>query len=75
MILTSSFDFDGWDSAFARDGVLTVAMLDRILHRSTIVNRARRDHFSCLVRSPAVFEYSPDSPYEMIAGRHIPRAR
>jgi hypothetical protein len=26
------------DSAFAGDGVLTVAMLDRILHHSTIVN-------------------------------------
>jgi len=74
MNLTSSFTFDGWDSAFARDGVLTAAMLDRILHHSTIVNRARRDHCPCSVRSPAVFKYSPDSPYQMIAGRHIPRA-
>ena len=30
--------FGSWDSAFAGDGVLTVAMLDRILHHSTIVN-------------------------------------
>ena len=28
----------GWDSAFAGDGVLTGAMLDRILHHSIIVN-------------------------------------
>jgi DNA replication protein DnaC len=38
MILTSNLTFGSWDSAFADDGVLTVAMLDRILHHSTIVN-------------------------------------
>ena len=38
MILTSNLTFGSWDSAFAGDGVLTVAMLDRILHHSTIVN-------------------------------------
>ena len=38
MILTSNLTFGSWDSAFAGDGVLTVAMLDRILHHSIIVN-------------------------------------
>ena len=38
MILTSNLTFGSWDSAFARDGVLTVAMLDRILHHSIIVS-------------------------------------
>ena len=37
MILTSNLTFGSWDSAFAGDSVLTVAMLDRILHHSTIV--------------------------------------
>jgi DNA replication protein DnaC len=38
MILTSNLTFGSWDSAFAGDTVLTAAMLDRILHHSTIVN-------------------------------------
>jgi len=38
MILTSKLAFGSWDSAFAGDGVLTVAMLDRLLHHSIIVN-------------------------------------
>ena len=38
MILTSNLTFGSWDSAFAGDGVLAVAMLDRILHHSTIVS-------------------------------------
>jgi DNA replication protein DnaC len=38
LILTSNLILGSWDSAFAEDGVLTVAMLDRILHHSTIVN-------------------------------------
>jgi DNA replication protein DnaC len=38
MILTSNLTFGSWDSAFAGDGVLTVAMLDRVLHHSIIVN-------------------------------------
>ena len=38
MILTSNLTFGSWDSAFAGDSVLTAAMLDRILHHSTIVN-------------------------------------
>jgi DNA replication protein DnaC len=38
MILTSNLTFGSWDSAFAGDGVLTVAMLDRILHHSSIVS-------------------------------------
>jgi DNA replication protein DnaC len=38
MILTSNLTFGSWDSAFAGDTVLTAAMLDRVLHHSTIVN-------------------------------------
>jgi DNA replication protein DnaC len=38
MILTSNLTFGSWDSAFAGDSVLTAAMLDRILHHSTIVS-------------------------------------
>jgi len=38
MILTSNLTFGSWDGAFAGDGVLTVAMLDRLLHHSTILN-------------------------------------
>jgi IstB-like ATP binding protein len=38
LILTSNLTFGSWDSAFAGDSVLTGAMLDRILHHSTIVN-------------------------------------
>jgi hypothetical protein len=38
MILTSNLTFGSWDTAFAGDGVLTVAMLNRILHHSIIVN-------------------------------------
>ena len=38
MILTSNLTFGSWDSASAGDGVLTVAMLDRILHHSIIVS-------------------------------------
>jgi len=38
MILTSNLTFGSWDTACAGDSVLTAAMLDRILHHSTIVN-------------------------------------
>jgi DNA replication protein DnaC len=38
MILTSNLTFGSWDTAFAGDRVLTAAMLDRILHHSTIIN-------------------------------------
>ena len=38
MILTSNLTFGSWDQAFAGDPVLTAAMLDRLLHHSTIVS-------------------------------------
>jgi hypothetical protein len=38
MILTSRLTLDSWDSAFAGDGLLGVAMLHRILHHAIIVN-------------------------------------
>src|SRR5882757_1836479 len=38
MILTSNLTFGSWDRAFAGDGLLTVGMLDRIIHHSIIVS-------------------------------------
>ena len=38
MILASKLTFGSWDSAFAGEGVLTVAMLDHNLHHSIIVS-------------------------------------
>lgn len=38
LIVTSNLTFGSWDMAFAGDAVLTAAMLDRILHHSTIIN-------------------------------------
>lgn len=38
MILTSNLTFGSWDQAFASDPVLTAAMLDRLLHHSTVVS-------------------------------------
>lgn len=37
IILTSNLNFTQWDKAFAGDGVLTAAMLDRLLHHSHIL--------------------------------------
>ena len=37
MILTSNLTFGSWDQAFAGETVLTAAMLDRLLHHSTVV--------------------------------------
>jgi DNA replication protein DnaC len=37
MILTSNLTFGSWDQALAGDAVLTGAMLDRLLHHSTVV--------------------------------------
>jgi DNA replication protein DnaC len=38
MILTSNLTFGSWDQAFAGDPVLTAAMLDRLLHHSTVIS-------------------------------------
>jgi len=38
MILTSNLTFGSWDSAFAGDSLLTAAMLDRVLHHSSIIS-------------------------------------
>jgi DNA replication protein DnaC len=38
MILTFNLIFGSWDTAFASNGVFSVARLDRILHHSLIVN-------------------------------------
>jgi hypothetical protein len=41
MILTSNLTFGSWDQAFAGDPVLTAAMLDRLLHHSTVISIRR----------------------------------
>jgi len=38
LILTSNLTFGSWDQAFAGDAVLTAAMLDRLLHHSTVIS-------------------------------------
>lgn len=37
MILTLNLTFGSWDQAFAGEAVLTAAMLDRLLHHTTVV--------------------------------------
>lgn len=37
MVLTSNLTFGSWDQAFAGETVLTAALLDRLLHHSTVV--------------------------------------
>ena len=37
IILTSNLNFGQWDKTFAGDGVLTAAMLDRLLHHSHVL--------------------------------------
>ena len=44
MILTSNLAFGSWDEAFAGDAVLTAAMLDRILHRATVIQIAGQSY-------------------------------
>lgn len=59
MILTSNLTFGSWDSVFAGDSVLTAAMLDRVLHHSTIVAingdsyRLKDKHKAGLLAAPA----------------------
>ena len=44
MIWTSNKSFGDWASVFARDEVLTAAILDRLLHHGTVVNIRGRSH-------------------------------
>lgn len=37
IIITSNLSYADWDQAFANDRILTVAMLDRLLHHSTTI--------------------------------------
>ena len=37
IVLTSNLTFGSWDQALAGDAVLTAAMLDRLMHRATVV--------------------------------------
>jgi DNA replication protein DnaC len=65
MILTSNLTFGSWDQAFAGDPVLTAAMLDRLLHHSTVVAiqgesyRLKDKRRAGLLKSPAVGQSSP----------------
>ena len=58
-ILTSNLTFGSWDQAFAGDPVLTAAMLDRLLHHSTVVSiqgesyRLRDKRRAGLLKAPA----------------------
>jgi DNA replication protein DnaC len=59
MILTSNLTFGSWDQAFAGDPVLTAAMLDRLLHHSTVVaiqgesSRLKDKRGAGLLKTPA----------------------
>jgi len=44
MILTSNKGFTDWASVFAGDEVLTAAILDRLLHHSTVINIRGRSY-------------------------------
>jgi len=65
MILTSNLTFGSWDQAFAGDPVLTAAMLDRLLHHSTVVAiqgesyRLRDKRRAGLLTAPAVGHSMP----------------
>src|SRR5690242_2098395 len=65
MILTSNLTFGSWDQAFASDPVLTAAMLDRLLHHSTVVAiqgesyRLKDKRRAGLLKAPAVGQSMP----------------
>jgi len=65
MILTSNLTFGSWDQAFAGDPVLTAAMLDRLLHHSTVVAiqgesyRLKDKRRAGLLKAPAVGQRVP----------------
>jgi DNA replication protein DnaC len=67
MILTSNLTFGSWDQAFAGDPVLTAAMLDRLLHHSTVVTipgesyRLKDKRRAGLLKPPAVEKSMPSS--------------
>lgn len=60
MILTSNLTFGSWDQALAGHAVLTTAMLDRLLHHSTVVSiqgesyRLKDKRRAGLLKAPAV---------------------
>jgi DNA replication protein DnaC len=65
MILTSNLTFGSWDQAFAGDPVLTAAMLDRLLHHSTVVAiqgesyRLKDKRRAGLLKAPAAGQSMP----------------
>src|SRR5438132_9130432 len=65
MILTSNLTFGSWDQAFAGDPVLTAAMLDRLLHHSTVVAiqgesyRLKDKRRAGVLKAPAVGQSMP----------------
>jgi hypothetical protein len=67
MILTSNLTFGSWDQTFAGDAVLTAAMLDRLLHHSTVVAiqgesyRLKDKRRAGLLKPPAVARSMPVS--------------
>jgi len=65
MILTSNLTFGSWDQAFAGDPVLTAAMLDRLLHHSTVVSlqgesyRLKDKRRAGLLKAPPTAQSAP----------------
>lgn len=62
IILTSNLTFGSWDQAFAGDPVLTAAMLDRLLHHSTVISiqgesyRLKDKRRAGLLKAPAAVQ-------------------
>ncbi len=68
MVLTSNLTFGSWDQAFAGDAVLTAAMLDRLLHHSTVCGfRRSRPGIPSVLRAPFQSDAAHHS-YLMAAG-------
>src|SRR5438132_13661583 len=65
MILTANLTSGSWDQAFAGDPVLTAAMLDRLLHHSTVVAiqgesyRLKDKRRAGVLKAPAVGQSMP----------------
>jgi DNA replication protein DnaC len=83
MILTSNLTFGSWDQAFAGDPVLTAAMLDRLLHHSTVITiqgesyRLKDKRRAGLLKPPAIeraCRHRHEQGLPRWVHRHLPRA-
>ena len=71
LILTSNKSFGEWGEIFAGDAVMASAALDRLLHRSTVVNirgesyrLKEKRQAGMLVAEPVTSKENPDSKKE-----------